>query len=497
MNKFGIMRKLMNAKILIRKPSLIIILLILGALACSLTAEPPPTLPPRTPQVQATLTPQNPLVPQQPVVTTDVKGGLDNNLGPTSPPPALPTSVAVITFDSPNMTSELQQVDPNRLYNTVTALVRFQNRHTLGLPNPDTGIFAARDFLMAQLYQIQVDNPQSRISIESQPYTFPYAGQSYTAENPVMIINGTDPTAGIVIIGAHYDTVNANAITNAYLDQPGANDNASGVAAVLEIARILAQRPHRASIILIFFSGEEFGRYGSLAYIEDYLVRFGMTQNVRAMINLDTIGSSSGPNGTFVNNAIRVYSAPPNESPSRQLARLAEFTVRYFLTDIRVTVENQLDRAGRWGDHQSFSDAGMPAIRLIEYAEEANKFHNTLDNLDEIDPDYLRRTTQVALSLALVLADGPNPPTDIRIDTSQSPWRIEWTPSAGATRYVVALRKSDSLTFQQELIAPTNSFAHSVLQSFDVVAVAAIDANNQVGPFSAEVYLPASVAAAN
>lgn len=491
----------MKANTHIPKPALALVLMLLSALACSLTAEAPPTLPPRTPQVQATITPQNPLVPQQPPLNTpNSKGGVGGNstvVGPTSPPPALPTSVAAIGFDSPNITNELRQVDPNRMMNTLTTLVSFQNRHTLGAPNPDTGIYAARDYLMAQLYQIQVDNPDSRITVEAQPYTFPYAGQSYEAYNPVMIINGTDPSAGIVIIGAHYDTVNANATTNAYLDQPGANDNASGVVAVLEIARILAQRSHRASVIIIFFSGEEFGRYGSIAYVEDYLLRFGMTGSVRAMINMDTVGSSSGPDNTFVNNSMRVYSALPNESASRQLARLTEFTARYFLSDIRVEMENRLDRSGRWGDHQSFSDAGMPAIRLIEQAEEANKFHNILDNLDEIDPDYLRRTTQVALSVALVLVDGPNPPTDITIDATQSPWRIEWTPSPGATRYVVALRNSESLPYQQELISPTNSFSHSILQNFDVVAVAAVDENNQVGPFSPEIYLPASVAAAN
>lgn len=487
----------MNARTRVPKPALALLFLLLSALACSLTAEPPATLPPRTPVAQPTITPQNPLVPQPAGATP--KGGVGNNpvTAPTSAPPILPTSVAQVVFDSPSMTSLIQQVEQNRLMNSVTTMVSFQNRHTLGAPRPDSGIFAARDYLMAQFYQIQQDNPQSRITVDIHSYTFPYAGQSYTAENPVMIINGSDPTAGIIIVGAHYDTVNSNAITNAYLDQPGANDNASGVAAVLEMARILAQTPHRASIILILFSGEEFGRYGSIAYIEDYLQNFNMTGSVRAMINLDTIGSSSGSNGTFVNNAMRVYSAPPNESPSRQIARQVEFTARYFLPDIRVQMENRLDRSGRWGDHQSFSDAGMPAIRLIEYAEEANKFHNVLDNLDEIDPDYLRRTTQVALSLSLVLADGPNPPTNIAIDTSSTPWRIEWEPSPNAVRYVVALRNSDSLTYQQELISPTNSFIDSVLQNYDVVAVAAIDQNNQVGPFSAEVALPASVAAAN
>lgn len=494
----------MTSRNSIPKPAIVLLMMLLGGIACTLTAEPPPTLPPRTPVVQATITPQNPLVPQQPPISTvDSKSSIGNNGGTTdssvatSQPPAIPTSVAEITFDSASMESDIQQVDANRLMNHVTTLVRFQNRHTLGQPNPDTGIYAARDYLMAQFYQIQTDNPQSRISVDIHSYEFPYGGQSYTSDNPVLILNGTDPAAGIIVVGAHYDTINANATTNAYLDQPGANDNGSGVAAVLEMARIMAQRPHRASIIFVLFSGEEFGRFGSIAYVEEYIQYYGMAGSVTAMINLDTIGSSSGPNGAFINNSVRVFSAPPNDSISRHTARLVEFTTRYFLDDIRVEVESTLDRGGRWGDHQSFSDVGMPAVRLIEAAEEPQKFHNTLDTLEEIDSDYLRRTTQVALSVTLVLADGPSPPTNINIDSAQSPWRISWTPSPNATRYVVALRRADSLTYQQELISPTNSFSHSIIEGFDVVAIAAIDANNQIGPFSPEVYLPNSVASAS
>lgn len=474
--------------------------LFMATLACSLTAEAPPTLPPRTPiglantsvpqdMSQATVTPQQGIVPQATVDTnTGVKPPSSGDV------PSLPTSVAVAapSITSPSFSAQVQSIDQNRLMNTVTTLVNFDYRHTFSYTDiaSGRGIGAARDYIISQLIQIQLDNPNNRIDVDTHQYTFPYNGQSHNAENLVLIINGNDPTAGIIIIGAHYDTINdANAL-NPSLSQPGANDNASGVAAMIEIARIMAQTPHRASIIFVFFSGEELGRYGSRAYLEEYIQYYGLDRQVRAMINLDTIGSASGPDGNYYNDSMRIFSAGPNNSSSRQVSRMIEFAARNFLPDIRVDIQDALDRPNRWGDHQTFSDAGIPAIRLIEQADEPLKFHNASDNLDEIDPVYLQRTTQVALISMLMLADGPPPPTNITLDTST--WRLEWAPSAGATnqtRYLVAMRRNSSLVFEQELIAPTNGFSNAVIQNYDVIAIATIDENGQVGPFSQEFYV--------
>lgn len=473
--------------------SLIVALFILlASLACTLTAEPTATLPPRTPLgnvgLNPTVSPQAPIVPQYTVQAPDNSGIKPPSGGQA---PALPTSVAAApVLSSPTLSSQINAVDQNRLMNTVITMINFGNRHTFSVNNltPTRGIGAARDWIMAELYKIQGESPlpADRIQVDLQEYSFPYAGESHIAQNPALIINGNEANAGIIIIGAHYDTINDANPVDPNLAQPGANDNASGVAAMLEMARIMSQTPHRATIIFVFFSGEELGRYGSQAYLQDYIQQWNLQNAVRVMINLDTIGSPTHPSGTYANE-MRVFSAGPTTSTSRQMARLAEFGARYFLTDIRVNVENQLDRPNRWGDHQTFSDAGIPAIRLIEQADEYNKFHNVADNLDEIDAAYLRRTTQVALTTALMLADGPLPPNNISLDPSV--WRLEWEPVAGADRYVVAMRTSDSQTFQQELVSPTNSFSHSIIQNYDVIVIASIDENGRVGSFSQEYYV--------
>ena len=477
-----------------------VIFLLLAVMACTLTAEPPATLPPFTPiGLGATVTPQQPISPQSTVAqqpTVDTSTGIKPPVSDGSAP-SLPTSVAVAapSLSSPSFTTQIQSVDPNRLYNNVTTLVSFAYRHTFSYNDVSSGngIGAARDYIISQLVEIQLSNPSNRIDVDTHVFSFPYNGQSHTAENLVLIINGTDPTAGIIIVGAHYDTINSANPVNPSVYQPGANDNGSGVAATLEIARIMGSSQHRASIIFVLFSAEELGKYGSRAYLEEYIQYFGLDNQVRAMVNLDTVGSSSGPDGGRYNTSLRVFSEGPNNSTSRQIARLTEFAARNFLPDIRVDVQDAVERPGRWGDHQTFSDAGIPAIRLIEQAEEANKFHNALDNLDEIDSDYLRRTTQVALISLLMLADGPPPPNNISLDTSV--WRLEWSPSPGATGYVVALRRNSSLTFDQELIAPTNGFTNAVIQNYDVIAIASIDANGQVGPFSSEYYVANAVPA--
>jgi hypothetical protein len=301
---------------------------------------------------------------------------------------------------SPSIADQIEAVDSTRLLLTVNELVSFGNRHALSTPG--TGIHPARDFLLAQFTAIQQANPDTPITVY--PHTFPIAFEDQVAigENLVLLLAGTDPDAGAVLIGAHYDTRDSD-LTAADSVQPGADDNASGVAAVLEIARILAERPHAATVYCVLFSAEEEGRLGSLAFIRDMI----QPQNValHAMFNLDMIGVPVGPDGVSHADDLRVYSAPPDDSPSRDLARLIAETAHTYVPDLTVTIYDTLDRPNRWGDHQSFSDAGYAAARLIEPADDMTRTHNAHDVPDNLDLDYLRHVTQVALATMLTLAD--------------------------------------------------------------------------------------------
>jgi hypothetical protein len=300
----------------------------------------------------------------------------------------------------PSIADQIDEVDGTRLLLTVNELVSFGNRHALSAPG--TGIHPARDYLLAQFTAIQQANPDAAITVYPHTFTFPFEDQVVIGENLVLELAGTDPAAGAVLIGAHYDTRDADLAAAATV-QPGADDNASGVAAVLEIARILAEHPHDATVYCVLFSAEEEGRFGSLALVRDVI----RAQNLplHAMINLDMIGVPVGPDGVRDDGALRVYSAPPEDSPSRALARLIAETAQTYVPDMTVTVYDTLDRPYRWGDHQSFSDAGYAAARLIEPADDMSRTHNANDLPDYLDLDYLRHVTQVALATVLTLCD--------------------------------------------------------------------------------------------
>ncbi|NDJ84852.1 MAG: M20/M25/M40 family metallo-hydrolase [Chloroflexi bacterium] len=457
-------------KHLLRNPLIVVLALMVGTLACSLTAEPPATLPPRTPVSQATTTPQSTIGPQFTVQAQDPANA-----------PQLPGDFVAGAPAGQSMQGQLALVDSNRLWNTITTLVNFEDRYTLYEPSQSKGIYAARDYILTELYKLQTENPNVRIDAYTHQFQFNWGGEGIYAENIVMVVNGTDPDAGIVLVGAHYDTISDIGATR----QPGANDNGTGVAAVLEIARIIAQKPHRATVIFVFFSGEELGMYGSKAYVEEFIKPNNIP--LRAVMNLDMIGSPTGPDGSRHDNEMRVFSSKPNSSQSRQLARLSEFAARYFVPDMKVWVQDDVDRPGRWGDHIPFTEAGFPSIRFIEQADDATRMHNLRDSTEDIDAAYLQRTTKVALATLLILADGPPPPQDIRINPAN--WRIEWLPSRDADRYVLALRRPGSLVYDQEITVDVTGFTWPDLRVYEAVAIAAIDSSGQVGPFSNEILI--------
>jgi Zn-dependent M28 family amino/carboxypeptidase len=283
----------------------------------------------------------------------------------------------------------LARVEPDRLIVSVNQLANLTNRHALGSSGR-----TARDSLFAAFQAIQ----QPGMEVFLHPFTF--TDQTVTGHNVVLVFRGSDPAAGAVIVGAHYDTRSGDPAA-ADTVQPGADDNASGVAAVLEIARLMAGRSPRATVICVLFGAEEQGRFGSQAFVRDVIQAQGIT--VQAMLNLDIVGSPTGPDGQ-PQQRMRVYSAPPDDSPSRRLARQIAQIAADHVPGLAIDVRDTLDRPGRWGDHQSFSDAGYPAVRLIEPWDDPDRVHNLNDTPDHVDPVYLRAVTQVVLATVLVLA---------------------------------------------------------------------------------------------
>jgi hypothetical protein len=256
------------------------------------------------------------------------------------------------------------------------------------------------------------------------------------------------------------------------------------------MARILSQRRFRSTVIFVAFSAEEIGREGSKAFVEQYVRANNL--DVRAMINLDIIGSNNAPNGAVDASSIRVFSAEPNDSPSRLLARGLGLLGSQYMPNLRVFVEATEDRPGRFGDQMSFSDAGYPAVRFIETLEEPNRHHTDLDSLDDIQPGHLTQNTQLLLSMTVSLADGPRPPANLTLrDEGGGVRTLLWDPVPDAAAYLIALRAPGGSWYTNsirwtDLANRSITWDRFTPQDFEAIAIAAENNVGVIGAPSAE-----------
>jgi hypothetical protein len=324
------------------------------------------------------------------------------------------TNVAEIPPQPPNasvgLSLLLDQVDETRLMAHIAALESVGTRHVnSSYTDPTRGIGAAYNYILSQFQAISRDS-EGNFAVWTDYFTLDAFGHRSTARNVVGVIGDTDYGSGTIIIGAHYDS-RCSKLDDYLADAPGADDNASGVAALIELARILSAHPHRVRIILVAFSAEEVWTTnthgelrgsGSMAFVREFVQANHV--NVKAMINLDMIGSS-GPDGQHHDHEIRLFSAGPADSVSRQLAWQIYDLGAVYVPEMQILVQENGDREGRYGDQLSFSDAGYPAVRFIEPMEDREHQHNDGDTIDRIEPEYLTEVTRCLLAIISVMAD--------------------------------------------------------------------------------------------
>lgn len=439
-----------------------------GALACTLTStDMPPTIVPRQTAVPPPTIGYATLAPT--LLPDDV----------TPPPIAIPSD--------PDMLNLMNEVEADRLMIHVRAMVGVQTRHINSPQNrPGYGIGAARDYIQAQFEQVQAET-QGNLYVFPHQFIVDWNGVRTQQTNIVAIVQGDTANAGVIIVGAHYDSRNDDlddAVGAAY----GANDNGSGIAALMELARILAKRPHRATLMFVAFSGEEEGRKGSTAFVQEYVQRNNL--DVRLYINLDAVGSQIYADGRVDDRRMRVFSKGPNDSSrSRQMARLANLIAFNYVPEMEILVQDAYDRDGRYGDHFSFEEAGYPAIRLMEMAENS-AYLDSSDVLTSTNPhpSYLQRSTQTMLVLINAMADSLTPPRNISLrDNGNGTRTLIWEPIPNATGYLVALRQPNSMIYQQFETNDTSvTWDGFTPTNFTAVAVGAKNENGIVGMLSDE-----------
>jgi bacterial leucyl aminopeptidase len=449
-------------------PSILALWLAIVSLACNLTSSSvPPTLVPRATALPpptigyATIDPTQ-LSIQEPVATTT---------------PAFEVELYTL----------MNQVESDRLIVHIDTLQNFETRHVnSSYTDADQGIGAAYNYIVGQFQSIQRQS-SGRLVVTTQDFSLNWGGIRSTPKNILAILNGTEPGAGVIVVGAHYDSRIGN-LEDGTGYAPGANDNGSGIAALIEIARImsLSNHSHRATVIFIAFSAEEEGRLGSIAFVRDYIQKSNIP--VTAVVNLDIIGSSTNSDGSINDHQIRLFSEGPDESASRQLARAVNFITYNYDCDLEVVIQEVDDRSGSYGDHLSFSQAGYAAVRFTEMNEEPQRRHTERDTIDDVQAGYLVKATRTILTVVVVLTDGPRPPSNMTLrDNGDGTRRLVWEQSLDAVNYIVALRPPGSLVYQQFTVTQNMAdWDGFVPERFSAVAVVPIDASGLMGPPSPE-----------
>ena len=359
--------------------------------------------------------------------------------------PAAADSQAPST-DHPLLREIAADVSPVELNATIARLVGFGTRHTLSDTTSDVrGIGAARRWVKARFEAIGSA-----------------CGGCLRIETPTDVVSGEripNPTQIMDVLAIQPGTTDP---MNAISDAPGANDDGSGVAEVIEAARVLSTHRFAATIVYAVLQGEEQNLYGG-ALLAKYAKAQGW--QVEADLNNDIDGNIHGISGVIDNTHVRVFSEGTKatetpaegdrrrynggevDSPSRQLARFMDGLAARYLTNLEVRMVYRTDRFSRGGDQVRMLEAGYPAVRVTEATENYTRQHQDVrteggvaygDVTSGVDFPYLAQVTRLnAISLA-ALASAPAPPLEVKIEGAVSPdTKVSWTPSPGAAGYEV------------------------------------------------------------
>lgn len=345
----------------------------------------------------------------------------------------------------PELRAVLREVDERRIEAIVRKLASFGTRHTLSAQDdPDRGIGAARDWIFAEMSRY-AEASGGRMTVELQSYVQQPASRIPVATritNVLATLRGSTAPERVYVVSGHYDS-RASDVMNATVDAPGADDDASGVAVAMELARVMARRAPEATVVFAAVAGEEQGLYGARHMAERFKAA-GV--DLQAMFTNDIVGSPKADDGTRDPRVVRLFaegvpsSETPeeaavrrsvggeNDSPSRQLARFVRSVAENEATGMAVRVIHRRDRYLRGGDHIPFLELGYPAARFTEPHEDYAHQHQDVrveggrqfgDLPEFCDFPYIARVARVNAAVIWSLATGPGTPKGVRVRTDQ------------------------------------------------------------------------------
>jgi len=381
---------------------------------------------------------------------------------------AAPLADAALPARQADIDAIVREISPQRIHAYVDKLVSFGTRHTMSVTESDTrGIGAARRWIKSELERCGA----GKLDVQFQSHVHPVANR---IPRPTEIVNVVATLPGTqaaskdryYVVSGHYDS-RVTDVMNATADAPGANDDASGTAAVIELACVMSRHTFDASLVFMTVAAEEQGLYGS----GDYAAKAKAAgMNIGGMLNNDIIGSSRDEHGKLDNGEVRLFAegVPPvkettpalrtllqtggeNDSITRLLARHVKETGERYVPGFKVNIIYRRDRYLRGGDHSPFLDAGYAAVRFTEPHEDFNHQHQDLrtengkkigDLPEYVDPEYVAQVARVNAAALASLALAPAAPQDVKVRTANLDngtdlvWKANTEPDLAGYRIV-------------------------------------------------------------
>lgn len=372
----------------------------------------------------------------------------------------------------------IEDVSAGRIEKDIEKLVSFGTRHTMSDTESDTrGIGAARRWIKSEFeniskecggcYEVSMQrtlekgNAKTRITKDTEVVNVLAIKRGKTYPNRFIVMSGD-------IDSRVSDPLNYTD------DSPGANDNASGMAGVLEAARVLAKYDFESSILLVGLSGEEQGLYGG-KHLAAKAVEEGW--DIVGVLNNDMIGNIKGVDGVIDNRTFRIFSEPTNpkdsdfqqrmrryyggevDGISRQLARYVHKMTKTYMPEMNPMMIYRLDRFGRGGHHRPFNDAGFAGVRIMEAHENYTQQHQDIreedgikygDVIEHVNFEYAAKLTAVNVITLAALASAPPEPKNVAISGAVQPsTTLYWdaVDDANLAGYRVYFRETTSPTW--------------------------------------------------
>lgn len=370
---------------------------------------------------------------------------------------------------NPKIEEIVSRISAENLQHHVEKLAAINSRHVASDTIAQAWQYIESEFKKNPRLQVELDEfdqPLRRLG-----------GKTVHMVNVVAVLPGTTDPDRYYLVSGHYDS-RATDIRDAQSRAPGAVDDGSGTASVLELARVLSQYKFDASLVFVAFTGEEEGLIGSQHWAEKAKAA-GM--NIDGVLNNDIVGNIEGGGGLVSNTRMRVFSegVPASEtemqarirqaiggevdSPARQLARYVKRIGEAYLPGFHVEMIYRRDRFGRGGDHTSFSRVGYPAVRLTDLYENYRHQHQNVRVEDGVqygdlpqfyNAPFAAKICRVNAAVLASLADAPAPPKEVTVsgavgyDTS-----LHWNAAEAAdlAGYRILMRKTTAPTWQRAI----------------------------------------------